>query len=60
MEDPFIASGIASRTVIDRDPLAPTMDSDEEEGIPAPNPSFEAIVSLNMMINPTHVTCPYR
>ena len=47
-EDPFIVSGIATTATFDRDPLAPTMDTmdDDEEDIPVPNPSFEAIVSV--------------
>ena len=44
-EDPFVASGIASKTGgADRDQLAPTMDSVEEED--SPHPSFEIDVSV--------------
>ena len=45
-EDPFVASGIASKSGgADRDQLAPTMDSVEEDDS---NPSFEVDVSIGI------------
>ena len=51
--DPFAAAGIAARTDgAERDRLAPTMDSVEEED--ATNPSFDISVRTTWIVSWTH------